>query len=89
MVHKRDEKRSDLEYRDLGDDGRGRDIMARHITDRDRSEGDGQRLQHFLRIERQAGRHPSAMRLHAAPRGASGEGSRLMRFLSIVRGRTV
>jgi|688.fasta_scaffold688253_2 hypothetical protein len=45
--------------------------MARHITDRDRSDDEGQRLQHFLRIERQAGRHPSAKRLHAAPRGAS------------------
>ena len=63
--------------------------MARHITDRDRSDDDGQRLRHFLRIEWQAGRHPSAKRLHAAPRGASGEGLRLTRFLRIVRGRTV
>lgn len=62
--------------------------MTRHIIDRDTLRDTGLRLREFLRIDRESGRHPAAVKLHATRRHAEDEGQRLRHFLRIERGRS-
>jgi hypothetical protein len=62
--------------------------MTRHIIDRESLRDSGLRLREFLRIDREAGRHPAVVRLHATQRHAEDAGARLAHYLRIERGRT-
>jgi hypothetical protein len=61
--------------------------MTRHIIDREALRDSGLRLRQFLRIDRESGRHPAVVRLHATRRHAEDAGARLVQFLRIERGR--
>ena len=62
--------------------------MTRHIIDRETQRDTGLRLREFQRIDRENGRHPAVVKLHATQRHAEDEGQRLRHYLRIERGRS-
>lgn len=62
--------------------------MARHIADHRRKSERPARAAEYLRIERQAGPHPSALALHRRKSGAATP-SRLKAYTRIERGQNV
>lgn len=60
--------------------------MTRHVSDKPRATGTT-RMREYTRQEREEGRHPSTVALHARPRPAAEGNRKLREFTRIDRGR--